>query len=651
MRVKLPAVLGVDVKSRLGRVRQIAAPTASLEGSAVKYTLGKSVGHVLRNGAGANLLYVFPVQPKATPLPNDAPVLVARVAFIDVDELDLTDGQWAAHPATPVEPPRAATVAAAALGSWPHAFQFAEEDPPDGVGLRKPQLGALHAIHAHWSTSSETATVVMPTGTGKTETMLAVLTSAGCERVLVVVPTDALRSQLADKFETLGLLTVPGNVVLAATALRPVVGTLTSKPTTIEEVDGVFLDCNVVVTTSHLLGGCAAAIQDRMAALCTHLFIDEAHHAEAATWRTFRERFGGKLVLQFTATPFREDDQKVDGKLVYVYPLRKAQQEGYFRPIRFHAVREFNAANGDRQIALAALNELDADTTGKHIVMARVSDTRRASDILMLYQSFARHPAVAIHSGMSKRDQQAAKRQLFTGSARIVVCVDMLGEGFDLPELKIAAFHDIRKSLAVTLQLAGRFTRTRADLGDPVFIANTALVDVRDELRKLYAQDPDWNALLPDLSAAAIEDERTSQEFFRGFGVFLDEVPLKDLRPAASMVVYKTNCANWTPKRFRRGMRGLSATDKIFHTLNEVENTLVVLTATEQAVRWSDVESVRETVWELFVAVWDRDRALLYLHGSGLNGEYKEIAKALCGQDVQLVVAPAVFRCFHGIKR
>jgi hypothetical protein len=29
----------------------------------------------------------------------------------------------------------------------------------------------------------------------------------------------------------------------------------------------------------------------------------------------------------------------------------------------------------------------------------------------------------------------------------------MLGEGFDLPELKIAAFHDIRKTLAVTLQL------------------------------------------------------------------------------------------------------------------------------------------------------------------------------------------------------
>ncbi|MGC1176165.1 DEAD/DEAH box helicase [Polaromonas sp.] len=652
MKVNLPAVFGVDINSRLGRVRQIAVARSTIEGRPVKYTLGKAVGHVFQNAAGTNLLYLFATHPSAVGLPSDAPVLVVKNVSVDVQELDLTDGKWVAHSAKAAEPVPPAKVATAARSSWLRAFQFAEEDQHNSVvGLRKPQAGALHAIHAHWSTSDESATVVMPTGTGKTETMLAVLTSAGCERVLVIVPTDALRSQLADKFETLGLLKVPGNAVLAEHALRPVVGTLTSKPKTIEEVDSVFLNCNVVVTTSHLVGGCEVDIQDRLAALCSHLFIDEAHHAEAETWKAFRERFDGKLVLQFTATPFREDGQAMDGKLVYVYPLRKAQQEGYFSPIRFHAVREFNSTNGDRKIAMAALDELDADSTGKHIVMARVSDTRRASIILALYQSFARHRAVAIHSGMSKREQLAAKGQLFDGSARVVVCVDMLGEGFDLPELKIAAFHDIRKSLAVTLQLAGRFTRARLDLGAPVFIANIALVDVRDELRRLYSQDPDWNVLLPELSTAAIDAEQISQDFFRGFGTFLDEVPLNDLRPAASMVVYKTNCTNWTPQSFKRGLRGLTTRDKIFHSLNEVENTLVFIIATEQGVRWSDVESIRETVWEMIVAIWDRERALLYLHGSGLNGEYKEIAKALCGQDVRLVVAPEIFRSFHGVKR
>ena len=74
------------------------------------------------------------------------------------------------------------------------------------VGLRPPQIGAVHAVHAHWSVAETPATMVMPTGTGKTETMLSILVSACCPRVLVIVPTDALRTQIAEKFLTLGVL-------------------------------------------------------------------------------------------------------------------------------------------------------------------------------------------------------------------------------------------------------------------------------------------------------------------------------------------------------------------------------------------------------------------------------------------------------------
>ena len=78
----------------------------------------------------------------------------------------------------------------------------------------------------------------------------------------------------------------------------------------------------------------------------------------------------------------------------------------------------------------------------------------------------------------------------------------MLGEGFDLPELKIAAFHDIRKSLPITLQFAGRFTRTKYDekLGHASFVANIADLDVRAELEDLYADGANWNQLLSDTS-------------------------------------------------------------------------------------------------------------------------------------------------------
>lgn len=651
MRIKLPPVLSVHEKVPFGRVVQIREPGKTLDCNSVRFTFEKTTGYVFTNSDDEELFYLFSTKPKETHFSPQVPVLIAKYSVIEGDEVDLSEGQWwQQHDMVQSRLP--AQAADAAHESWRHAFNFASEDAERSIiGLRKPQLGALHAIHAHWSTSSETATIVMPTGTGKTETMLSVLISSMCERVLVVVPSDALRTQIAEKFETLGILKIPGNKILAETALRPVVGRLTSGPKTSTDVDGFFERCNVIVTTSQLLGGLKTEVQSRIAHWCTHLFIDEAHHAEARTWRSFRERFVGRRVLQFTATPFREDGQKIDGLLIYVYPLKAAQDEGYFRPIKFQPVNEFNKDRGDRKIAEAALKALDDDTSGKHIVMARVDSRNRAEEIHELYRSMGRHEAIMIHSGMTPTLVRDEKKKLFDGVARIVVCVDMLGEGFDLPELKIAAFHDIRKSLSVTLQLAGRFTRARADLGDALFITNIALIEVQEELRLLYTREPDWNSLLPELSSTAIEGERVSQQFFQGFERFLDEVPLKNLRPAASMVVYETNCTSWTPKNFRKGFKRLSSRDKLFHTLNVAENTLVVLAAIEGGVRWSDVESIRETNWELFIAIWDSEHELLYLHGSGINGEYKELAKALCGKDVKLVIAPQVFRAFDGVNR
>jgi hypothetical protein len=55
-------------------------------------------------------------------------------------------------------------------------------------------------------------------------------------------------------------------------------------------------------------------------------------------------------VIQFTATPFREDGGRVDGEFIYTYPLKKAQQEGYFKPIRFEAVFGLDQPDADQAI-------------------------------------------------------------------------------------------------------------------------------------------------------------------------------------------------------------------------------------------------------------------------------------------------------------
>ena len=108
-------------------------------------------------------------------------------------------------------------------------------------------------------------------------------------------------------------------------------------------------------------------------------------------------------------------------------------------------------------------------------------------------------------------------------------CVSIcLGEGFDLPELKIAAFHDIRKTLAVTLQFVGRFTRTKPYLGNATFIANVADLEVKDELKRLYRHDSDWNALLPLLNETVTEGEFSLWEFLGGFQELPEEITLAE---------------------------------------------------------------------------------------------------------------------------
>jgi hypothetical protein len=298
----------------------------------------------------------------------------------------------------------------------------------------------------------------------------------------------------------LGILKSPAVGVVSDDACYPVVCNLQHIPTSVEEVDSLMAKTQVCISTSAILGRSSQAVQERFATHCPYLFIDEAHHVEAPTWTGFKRCFANSRIVQFTATPFREDGKQLEGKIVFRYPLHKAQEEEYFRPIKFETVHIYDKADADEAIAEKAVACLRANWDSGQVLMARVSTVKRARQIFPLYGRHADLNAIEMHTGLTIRAREAATKKLLSGEARVVVCVDMLGEGFDMPELKIAAFHDIRKSLAITLQLAGRFTRVKEGLGDATFIANVADVDVQKELKKLYTQDPDWNKLLPEAS-------------------------------------------------------------------------------------------------------------------------------------------------------
>lgn len=342
--------------------------------------------------------------------------------------------------------------------TWRNQLVLRPEDPENETpGLRSPQIGAIYATLAHWSTSDKPATVVMPTGTGKTETMLALLLAGRINRLLVVVPNDNLRTQISSKFMELGVLHACG--CLGDRAQLPAVAVLRHRPKTVEEVDDVFLRANVIVSTMQIVGGCSPEIQERMAENVSALFVDEAHHIGARTWNAFKGRFiSRRRVIQFTATPFRNDGRRVDGKFIYVYPLKKAQEEKYFKKIEFLPVNGLDQDDTDQLIITNVKRALDRDIAAgfAHRAMARVETISRAITLHRAYRAaMPGYNPVLLHSELTRAERQEGLEKLKSGESKIVVCVDMLGEGFDLPELKIAGLHDKHKSEAVTLQFVG----------------------------------------------------------------------------------------------------------------------------------------------------------------------------------------------------
>jgi superfamily II DNA or RNA helicase len=541
---------------------------------------------------------------------------------------------------------------AAIASTFDHGFEFLAEDPSAGTrGLRRPQLGALHSVLGYWTTGrSEPATVVMPTGTGKTETMVALLAAASIGRLLVVVPSDALRTQVAGKFETLGLLQELG--VLARSVECPVVGQMMHGLQTLEAATAFARRCNVVVTTPHALRASRPEARAVLFGMCSHLFIDEAHHVPAATWTSVRDAMHPKPVVQFTATPYREDGRILGGRQLYAFPLKEAQADHYFARINYVSVVDFT--DTDRAVASRAVDQLRSDRAAglDHVLMARTRSQKRAEDLLPLYEELAADLGpVVLHSGLPRRDRETAQALLRSRESRIIICVDMLGEGFDLPALKVAAIHDPHRSLAVTLQFIGRFARVAgAELGDATAIAPRPERSYDPHIRRLYAEDADWNAVIRDLSDESVEAQQEISDFEASFGSQPDEVTLRNLEPKMSTVIYRTRCERWKPD----GVLRIFPEESLLTTpiaINEQHHVAWFVTHEVTPVRWGNLRTVEETHHHLYVIYWDQSRQLLYINSSNTDSVYPELARAVGGDDAERIVGEDVYRVMAHLAR
>lgn len=646
--ITLPTLLSKNIKVGANRVQQYAFVSQKVK--AEFFETEDDGWWLLKTDLSVPHKKIFIRKPKKRRSAPPGPVCLELEEPCKLEEIGPdTTFRWTEHPALYEggEPEEI-------VESWASQFVFKEDKPEIGQsGLRTPQLGALHAISAFFSTinGKEPATVVLPTGTGKTETMLATLVYRQIPKLLVIIPSKALREQIGNKFLTLGILPKLG--VVLGDVKRPCVSVIHKGIRTTDEAGRLLQESNVLVATPQILNSSDPAAVDCLCAGLSDLFVDEAHHITAKTWSDIRDRFAGKRIVQFTATPFRNDGNALGGRVIFNYSMGEAQAAGYFRPINLLPTEEYFAGEEDRAIAAKAVQQLrkDCEVGHDHLMMARTQSKLRAEALLPLYLDMAADlNPIIVHSGMSAAANREALDSLFTRQSRIVICVDMLGEGFDLPNLKIAAIHDIHKSLAITLQFIGRFTRKSENVADASVVVNVADPAVENGLQQLYAQGADWDQVLRRLAEEKITREIRLQEVvdhLKEKGNLHDQLSLWNLRPSFSSVLFKTTCRSWTPEKF---VEVLPSGIKHWFALSEEENLLVLLAVQNVPVKWGKFKDLNDNLYKLLIAHWDGERSGLFIYSNDYKWvSIEKLAKSLCNDQCNLLSGPRIFNVFNGL--
>tara|TARA_Y100001934_G_scaffold28783_1_gene31411 strand:+ start:3588 stop:6740 length:3153 start_codon:yes stop_codon:yes gene_type:complete len=523
----------------------------------------------------------------------------------------------------------------------------------NGWELRPPQRGAIYGLLAHWSLSNDTSTVVLPTGTGKTETMLVVTLVDRAAKTLVIVPTIELKQQISEKFGCWGILRKLG--VIPNEAPNPTVLTL-SKTVSVQEDIETIQRADVVVTTPGLLARSPDNLKAQFARQFSHIYFDEAHHVQASEWDYLKGLFSHSKVVQFTATPYRNDRKPIEGKVVYNYPLSQALKDGCFSKISLVTVDERHPRKKDKAIADAAMARLYEDREqgwSRHRMMVRAENKSHAETLYENYSTwYPEEKIVLIHSGTVGKKEII--NRIKANKYDIVVCVDMLKEGFDYPEFKIAAVHSVHKSLSVLLQFIGRFTRTQSGLGDASFVVNYAEEKMSVELENLFQEGSGWEDVISEVADAKKAEAESLLSFLQGCkpysGFDSPEIELnpKLVYPALSCVCFRAKEVDW--KAFKRAfnLNHYALSQPYF---NSEENVFYFTTQKREKVKWARTNKMRHQTWDLIAIHFDKNNQLLYLGYSEKRLDVEGLVEQLTERSAEPIKGDAVFRSFDSIKR
>ena len=318
--------------------------------------------------------------------------------------------------------------------------------------LRDYQSRAIHDLRAAYRSGARAPLLCLPTGGGKTVVFSAITAGATDRgrRVLILVHRRELIRQASAKLTQIG---VAHGIIAAGFPASDQPVQVASVQTLVRRLGGIDWTPDLIV-------------------------IDEAHHAVAGTWSKVLSHWPDAYRLGVTATPVRRDGRGLGAmfdRLVLGPSVQQLTAEGYLTGTQIYAPRirfqerNLRVRSGDYAPEQAA-ELLDKPTvTGDAIEhFQRLAEGRTAIAFCCTTQH-AEHvaaqfracgiPSQVVLGTTDVDERQRVIDQLGSGALRVLVSVDVISEGTDVPSVGAAILLRPTQSEGLYLQQVGRVLR------------------------------------------------------------------------------------------------------------------------------------------------------------------------------------------------
>jgi len=316
--------------------------------------------------------------------------------------------------------------------------------------LRPYQHRAIDDLRNAYRSGARAPLLVAPTGAGKTVILSAITASATARgrRVLILVHRRELIHQASSKLTAAGV--EHGNI---AAGIQP-----SKHPVQVASVQTLVRRLATIDWEPCLI------------------IIDEAHHAAAGSWSQILSHWPGALRLGVTATPCRLDGRGLGDTfdaLIEGPSVQMLTSAGYLSPARIFAppivadLSQLRRRAGDYANDQAAAAMTRPMVTGDAIshyhrlagakqAIAFCCNVAHAVSVRDAFET-AGISAALLLGGTADRDGVVVA--FAAGQIRVLVTVDVVSEGFDIPAASVAILLRPTQSLGLYLQQVGRVLR------------------------------------------------------------------------------------------------------------------------------------------------------------------------------------------------